>query len=87
MTRLVGKRVPVTRASRGSGTLVCRFGDEWATVPVNDVGLLVEEVDATTGELIGNFPQAFSDIGLVNAAWAIAQVEAGATTRQEVQDA
>ncbi len=38
---------------------------------VNDVGLLAEEVDSATGELLGNFPQAFSHIGLVNAAWAI----------------
>jgi hypothetical protein len=28
-----------------------------------------------SGELLGNFPQAFSHIGLVNAAWAIAEVE------------
>ena len=42
---------------------------------VNDVGLLAEEVDAATGDLLGNFPQAFSHIGLVNAAWAIHQAE------------
>jgi GH15 family glucan-1,4-alpha-glucosidase len=41
----------------------------------NDLGLLAEEVDPATGELLGNFPQAFSHIGLVNAAWAIAQAE------------
>jgi GH15 family glucan-1,4-alpha-glucosidase len=40
---------------------------------VNDVGLLAEEVDPVAGELLGNFPQAFSHIGLVNAAWAISQ--------------
>jgi len=42
---------------------------------VNDLGLLAEEVDPDTGELLGNFPQAFSHIGLVNAAWAISQAE------------
>jgi GH15 family glucan-1,4-alpha-glucosidase len=40
---------------------------------VNDVGLLAEEVDPASGELLGNFPQAFSHIGLVNAAWAISE--------------
>jgi GH15 family glucan-1,4-alpha-glucosidase len=46
-----------------------------AIVFVNDVGLLSEEVHPGTRELLGNFPQAFSHIGLVNAAWAIAQAE------------
>ncbi len=47
---------------------------------VNDVGLLAEEVDPATGELLGNFPQAFSHIGLVNAAWAITEAERSAQT-------
>ena len=48
---------------------------ERAAAFVNDVGLLSEEIDAASGELLGNFPQAFSHIGLVNAAWAISQAE------------
>jgi alpha,alpha-trehalase len=48
---------------------------ERAVAAINDVGLLAEEVDAGSGEMIGNFPQAFSHIGLVNAAWAITQAQ------------
>ncbi len=48
---------------------------ERAAAFVNDVGLLAEEVDPVSGELLGNFPQAFSHIGLVNAAWAISETE------------
>ena len=48
---------------------------EQAIAYANDVGLLAEEVDPTSNELLGNFPQAFSHIGLVNAAWAISQAE------------
>ena len=53
---------------------------ERAIAFVNDVGLLAEEVDAVSGELLGNFPQAFSHIGLVNAAWAISEAERRART-------
>ena len=37
----------------------------------NDLGLLAEEIDTSSGELLGNFPQAFSHIGLITAAWEI----------------
>jgi len=52
---------------------------------INDVGLLAEEVDPGSGEMIGNFPQAFSHIGLVNAAWAIAQAQDRAAGRNQPQ--
>ena len=52
---------------------------ERAVAAISDVGLLAEEVDAGSGEMIGNFPQAFSHIGLINAAWAIAQAQQRAT--------
>jgi GH15 family glucan-1,4-alpha-glucosidase len=44
----------------------------------NDLGLLAEEIDVANGELLGNFPQAFSHIGLITAAWEIDQARAKA---------
>ena len=34
----------------------------------NDLGLLAEEYDAVAGRMVGNFPQAFSHVSLVNSA-------------------
>ncbi|WP_226483236.1 glycoside hydrolase family 15 protein [Natrinema amylolyticum] len=42
---------------------VCEF--------VSPLGLLSEEIDPETGELLGNYPQAFSQIGLINGALAL----------------
>ncbi|MCX5609594.1 MULTISPECIES: glycoside hydrolase family 15 protein [unclassified Streptomyces] len=41
----------------------------------NDVGLLAEEYDPVSGRQLGNFPQAFSHVGLVNTALTLAQDE------------
>jgi alpha,alpha-trehalase len=41
-----------------------------------DLGLFAEQVDTQTGQLLGNFPQAFSHLGLVTAAHALAEAEA-----------
>ena len=39
----------------------------------NDVGLLAEEVDMKTGRMLGNFPQAYSHVGLINTALNLAR--------------
>jgi GH15 family glucan-1,4-alpha-glucosidase len=43
----------------------------------NHVGLFSEDVDPTTGEQLGNFPQTYSHVGLINTAFAISPFPEG----------
>lgn len=61
--------------ARAGRTREARELFERAAGYANDLGLLSEEVDTDSGELVGNFPQALSHIGLINAAWAISEAE------------
>lgn len=49
----------------------------------NDVGLLAEEYDPAAGRLVGNFPKAFSHVGLVNTARNLSRRGGPAEHRQE----
>ncbi len=49
----------------------------------NDVGLLAEEVDPLTGRMLGNFPQAFSHVGLINCAFNLTRKTCPAGERAE----
>ncbi|MGH8251242.1 MAG: glycoside hydrolase family 15 protein, partial [Steroidobacteraceae bacterium] len=49
----------------------------------NDLGLLAEEYDIANGRQIGNFPQAFSHVALVNTALNLTRAEKPAEQRAE----
>ena len=53
----------------------------------NDLGLLAEEYDPRAGRQLGNFPQAFSHVGLVNTAHNLASARGPAEQRAERTDA
>ena len=51
----------------------------------NDVGLLSEEFDPVSGRMLGNFPQAYSHIGLINCALNLSRQTGPAEERAEPQ--
>jgi GH15 family glucan-1,4-alpha-glucosidase len=51
----------------------------------NDVGLLAEEFDPLSGRMLGNFPQAYSHVGLINSALGLSREMGPAEARAEPQ--
>ncbi len=47
----------------------------------NDVGLLAEELDPLTGRMLGNFPQAYSHVGLIHCALSLSRQSGPAEER------
>ena len=52
----------------------------------NDVGLLAEEYDPHSGRQLGNFPQAFSHLALINAAHSLSSWEGAARLRSQTSE-
>ena len=50
-----------------------------------DVGLLAEEFDPLTGRMLGNFPQAYSHVGLINCTLNLSRQTGPAEERAESQ--
>ncbi len=50
------------------------FGVLFGSYCNSPLGLFAEEIDPTSGEQLGNFPQAFSHIGVINVVVSLAHV-------------
>ncbi len=51
----------------------------------NEVGLLAEEFDPVTGRMLGNFPQAYSHVGIINCALNLTRRAGPANERAEAE--
>ncbi|HMG52602.1 MAG TPA: glycoside hydrolase family 15 protein [Kofleriaceae bacterium] len=61
---------------RGGGSLAqARQMFDAACGYASDLGLMAEEIDPRTGDALGNFPQAYTHVGVVSAALSLAQHE------------
>ena len=54
-----------------------RAGFERLLSYAGPVGLFSEEIDPAAGQMVGNLPQAFSHVGLINAAWRLSETSRG----------
>jgi GH15 family glucan-1,4-alpha-glucosidase len=62
--------------ARGGGTLKEAHREFSQTCSyANDLGLFAEEVDPKSGDALGNFPQAYTHVGLINAALSLVERE------------
>jgi GH15 family glucan-1,4-alpha-glucosidase len=82
---------PARCGSRTTNALMGRFAEarrifERVLDIRNDLGLLAEEYDPRAGRLLGNFPQAFSQVGLVNTAVNLSRASGPAEDRKRRGD-